>query len=95
MSTEEILVLSPTVKVEHKSVKADSSNSEDTEGEEEKHRIGHPHSPGFRELHERVGQFSGKKGDDDFAYGWQILKRLHETVCGQMKCKQDGFHGLW
>ena len=44
----------------------DTVDSEESEPEEIRPKLGHPHPPGFRELCERVGKFSGKKGDKDF-----------------------------
>ena len=43
----------------------DAVESEGSDTEESRSKV-HPHSPGFRELRERVGKFSGKKGDNDF-----------------------------
>ena len=65
---------------------------EDSDSDEARPKIGHPHPPGFRELRERVGKFSGKKGDNDFCL-W--LKKLPKTVNGQMNCEHGGSHGLW
>jgi len=44
----------------------DTLENEEADSEEAKPKIGHPHPPGFRELWERVGKFSGKRGDNDF-----------------------------
>ena len=75
----------PLVRV--KMERSEKVESEDSESEDVMPKIGHPHSPDFRE---GLGSSVARKEIMTSAYDWLILRQLPKTVSGQMNCSVQG-----